>query len=268
MPERSIFLSHGAPSLILDDAPARRFLAGWGASLGRPRAVVVASAHWLTREPAVSAAPAPDTIHDFGGFDPKLYEMHYRAPGAPEVARRAADLLGAAGFAAGIDPQRGMDHGAWCPLTLIYPAADIPVVSMSVQPNRDPAHHLAVGRALAPLLAEDVLVIGSGSTTHDLRRFRRQPIDTPEAPDSRAFAEWLAQTLESGDVEALADVWRRGPHALANHPTPEHLLPFFVALGAGGGIGRRVHASATYGMLAMDAFAFGTSDGESRRSAA
>lgn len=267
MTARSIFLSHGAPSLVLDDAPARRFLAGWGATLGRPRAIVVASAHWLTREPAVSAAAAPATIHDFGGFDPKLYEMRYPAPGAPDVAADIARRLAGAGFEAGVDPARGLDHGAWCPLALMYPAADVPVVSLSIQPHRDPAHHVAVGRALAPLLAEDVLVIGSGSTTHDLRRFRRQPIDTPEDPDSRAFAEWLAAATEAGDVGALTDVWRRGPHARDNHPTPEHLLPFFVALGAGAGIGRRVHASATYGMLAMDAYAFG-SDGTSRASAA
>lgn len=266
MANRAIFVSHGAPSLILDDAPARRFLAGWGASLGRPRAIIVASAHWLTREPAVSAASTPETIHDFGGFDPKLYEMHYRAPGEPAIAKRAAALLEAAGFATGIDPKRGMDHGAWCPLTLMYPAADIPVVSMSIQPHRDPAHHIAVGRALAPLLAEDVLVIGSGSATHDLRRFTRQPIDTPEGTDSRQFADWLADRAAAGDIEALADVWRRGPHALANHPTPEHLLPFFVALGAGLGKGRRVHASSTFGFLAMDAYVFG--DGVSQRSAA
>ena len=253
----AIFVSHGAPTLPLEDGPARRFLAGWGERLGRPRAIVVASAHWTTAEPAVSAATAPETIHDFHGFPEALYRMRYKAPGAPALAADIARRLEAAGIAATIDPERGLDHGAWVPLLLMYPAADVPVVSLSVQPARDPAHHVRLGAALAPLAASDVLVIGSGGATHDLRRFRGAKPDAAATRDVAEFADWLASRTEAGDVEALTDVWREGPGARQQHPTPEHLLPYFVALGAGGGRGRRVHASTSYGFLAMDAYEFG-----------
>jgi 4,5-DOPA dioxygenase extradiol len=257
MTARAAFVSHGAPSIVIEDSPARRFLAGLGALLGRPRAIVVATAHWTTRDVAISTAAAPETIHDFGGFDPVLYRMHYRAPGEPDVAARAAALLEAAGFSVARDPARGFDHGVWTPLMLAYPQADIPVVSLSVQPRCDPAHHLAVGRALAPLLAENILVLGSGSTTHDLRRFFGQPRDAAPAADVESFATWLAGTVAADDEQSLAAVWTAAPHARDNHPTPEHLIPFHVAYGAGGGRGERVHQSVDYGVLAMDAYRFG-----------
>ncbi len=253
---RAVFVSHGAPSIVIDDSPASRFLAKLGAQLGRPRAIVVATAHWTTREPAVSAAARPETIHDFGGFDPALYKMRYAAPGAPEIAADIARRLTAAGFAPGIDPTRGFDHGVWTPLMLMYPAADIPVVSLSVQPQRDPDHHVRLGAALRPLLEEDVLLLGSGAATHDLRRFFGQAIDVPEAPDVRGFADWLCAKTEAGDVAALSDIWAQAPGARANHPSPEHLLPFHVALGAGAGHGTRIHRSSSYGVLAMDAYRF------------
>ncbi len=253
----AIFVSHGAPTLPLEDGPARRFLEGWGATLGRPSAIVVASAHWTTAAPAVSAAPAPETIHDFYGFPEALYRLRYAAPGAPALAREVARRLDAAGLGASVDPERGLDHGAWVPLLLMYPAADIPVVSIAVQPRRDPAHHVALGAALAPLAAEGVLIMGSGGATHDLRRLRGATPDAPATPDVAAFADWLASRAEAGDVAALTDVWRQGPGARAQHPTPEHLMPFHVALGAGGGRGRRVHSSTSFGFLAMDAYEFG-----------
>ena len=253
---RVVFVSHGAPSIVIDDSPAHEFLAGLGARIGRPRAIIVATAHWTTREPAVSAAARPETIHDFGGFDPALYEMHYRAPGAPELAADVARRLAAAGLAPTIDPARGFDHGVWTPLMLMYPAADIPVVSLSVQPLRDPAHHVRLGAALRPLIEDDVLILGSGAATHDLRRFRGQGIDAPEQADMREFAEWLNEKTGAGDVDALSDVWAQAPSARANHPTPEHLLPFHVALGAGAGRGQRIHRSSSYGVLAMDAYRF------------
>lgn len=253
---RAVFVSHGAPSIVLDDSPAHHFLGGLGASLGRPRAIVVATAHWTTREPAVAAAAMPETIHDFGGFDPALYKLRYAAPGAPDLAADIATRLTAAGFAPRIDPARGFDHGVWTPLMLMYPAADIPVVSLSVQPQRDPGHHVRLGAALRPLLEEDVLFIGSGAATHDLRRFFGQAIDVAESPDVRGFADWLCVKTEAGDVAALSDVWAQGPGARANHPSPEHLLPFHVALGVGGGRGERIHRSSSYGVLAMDAYRF------------
>jgi 4,5-DOPA dioxygenase extradiol len=251
-------VSHGAPTIVIDGSPANRFLSGLGTQLGRPRAIVVATAHWATRVPTVSAAAQPETIHDFGNFDPRLFTMRYAAPGAPGIAGEVAAQLRAAGLPVEIDPRRGFDHGVWTPLMLMYPAADIPVVSLSVQPSESPAHHIAVGRALRALVADDVLVIGSGAATHDLRRFRGQVNAADEAADVRIFAEWLNAATETGDEVALANIWSRAPGARDQHPTPEHLLPFHVAYGAGGGSGHRLHRSTAFGILAMDAYGFGS----------
>lgn len=254
----SLFLSHGAPVLSLTDAPARHFLEGLGQAFELPRAILVASAHWETATPRLNAVASNDTIHDFYGFPAPLYTLRYPAPGAPELAERIVALLEAAGFTAGLDPQRGLDHGAWVPLRMMYPAADLPVLQVSVQSDAGPAHHLRLGRALAPLRADGVLVIGSGSFTHDLRRFRGQPIDTPESADVTAFADWMDAALRDGREDDLLHYRDRAPFARDNHPTEEHLLPLFVALGAGGAAARaeRLHRSTTYGMLRMDAYAF------------
>jgi 4,5-DOPA dioxygenase extradiol len=257
-PDRSIFVSHGAPTIVLDGSPANRFLAGLGERLGRPSAIVVATAHWTTRVPTLSAAPSPATIHDFGDFDPRLFEMRYPAPGAPALAAQAADALRAAGLPVAIDVARGFDHGVWTPLMLMYPRAEIPVVSLSVQPQMSPAHHIAVGRALRALTSQDVLVIGSGAATHDLRRFRGARLDAPEADDVRLFAEWLNDATTAGDEAALSAIWDTAPGAHAQHPSPEHLMPFHVAFGAGDGRGHRLHRSTSFGFLAMDAYGFGT----------
>lgn len=256
--ERAIFVSHGAPTIVIDGSPANRFLSGLGAQLGRPRAIIVATAHWTTRVPTVSAAAQPETIHDFGNFDPRLFTMRYAAPGAPEIAGEVAALLREAGLPVEIDGRRGFDHGVWTPLMLMYPAADIPVVSLSVQPHESPAHHIAVGRALRALAAQDVLVLGSGAITHDLRRFRGQANAADEEADVRIFAEWMNTAVDAGNEAALADIWSRAPGARNQHPTPEHLLPFHVAYGAGGGRGQRLHRSTAFGMLAMDAYGFGS----------
>lgn len=255
-PHRAVFVSHGAPTIVLDGSPAARFLSGLGAALGRPRAIVVATAHWTTRRPAVSAAAWPVTIHDFGNFDDRLSEMRYAAPGDPALAADVARRIGAAGMECDVDPGRGFDHGVWTPLMLMYPDADIPVVSLSVQPREDAAHHVALGRALAGLAAEDVLVLGSGSATHDLRRFRGQGIDAPPVDDARRFSGWLRRAAEEGDEAAIAAVWE-APDALSSHPTTEHLYPFHVAFGAGQGRGGLLHHSFAYGILALDAYGFG-----------
>ncbi|HEY1044279.1 MAG TPA: class III extradiol ring-cleavage dioxygenase, partial [Telluria sp.] len=231
----SLFISHGAPTLAISDSPARHFLAQLGARLPRPAAILVASAHWETMGgPAVSLAERPDTIHDFGGFPRELYEMRYAAPGAPDVARAAALLLEQAGIPAGRDPSRGLDHGAWVPLTLMYPQADIPVAQVSVVHDATPADHERIGRALAPLREQGVLIIGSGSLTHNLYEFRGQPIDSPAPAWVREFAEWMKHALERGDSEALRNYRTQAPHSVKNHPTQEHLLPLYVALGAAG----------------------------------
>jgi 4,5-DOPA dioxygenase extradiol len=251
----TVFVSHGAPTLPLTPAPARDFLAGYGAALGRPSAILAVSAHWETEGPVLDAAEAPETIHDFYGFPRALYEMRYAAPGAPTLARRAAELLGHAGMPARLE-RRGLDHGAWVPLLLMYPEADIPVVQLSLQTHLGAAHQRRVGEALQPLREDGVLILGSGSATHNLGEFRGAGIDAP-APDwVTGFADWLAKTVEAGDDEALLDYRRAAPHAARNHPSEEHFLPIFTALGAAGhgAEGRRVHASTTYGVLAMDVY--------------
>lgn len=260
MTQPALFVSHGSPMIVLDPSPAHDFLAHWSRTAPRPDAILVASAHFEARGgPVLTAAPQPATIHDFGGFPDALYRMRYPAPGDPGLAARAAALLDAGGFEPRIDGARGLDHGTWTPLKLMYPDADIPVVQVSVDPTRDAAWHVRVGEALAPLRDENVLVIGSGSFTHNLRDFfgrARAPDDAPE-PYAEAFAHWARAAIEDGRTDDLLR-WNEGPFALKNHPTPEHFLPLFVALGAArAAAGRRVHGSFSYGILAMDAFAFG-----------
>lgn len=258
-PLPTIFVSHGSPMLALQDSPARRFLQGLGESLGRPRAIVAVSAHWETGgTPAVSLARQPETIHDFGGFPRALFEMRYPAPGAPNAAERVASLLQAAGVAAGRSTNRGLDHGAWVPLKLMYPEADIPVTQLSVVRGASPADHGRIGAALAALREEGVLVIGSGSLTHNLYEFRGQAVDAPVPHWVSEFEAWMKARLEGSDRAALLDYRRAAPFATENHPTEEHLLPLFVAMGAAGPAARAnlLHASVEHGVLAMDAYAF------------
>lgn len=262
MPQPSLFLSHGSPMLPLLEAPASAFLAGLGpwveAQHGRPKAILVASAHWETAVPMVNAVAANETIHDFHGFPAPLYQLRYDAPGDPALAERVTDLLAAAGLESRIDRGRGLDHGAWCPLILAWPKAGIPVLQVSVQTQLGPAHHLRLGQALRPLRDEGVLVIGSGSWTHDLRRFRGQKLDAPETPDVTAFSDWMDQAVREGRRADLLAYRREAPYAVDQHPTEEHLLPLFVAMGAGGETvqAERLHASSTHGILRMDAYAF------------
>jgi len=259
VPLPALFVSHGSPMLALQDSPARRFLDGLGQTLARPRAILVVSAHWETAGgPALSLAQQPQTIHDFGGFPRALFEMRYLAPGAPALAERAAALLEGAGIPVGRSADRGLDHGAWVPLRLMYPAADIPVTQLSVVRGASPAQHAAIGRALAPLRTEGVLILASGSLTHNLYEYRGQGVDAPVPEWVSGFEGWMKERLEAGDQAALLDYRRAAPHAAQNHPTDEHLLPLFVAMGAGGPDARasRLHASVEHGVLAMDAYAF------------
>ena len=263
----SIFVSHGSPMIALEPREAGHFMQQLGRDIetrwGRPKAIVIASAHSLTREPVLLAAPRHEAVYDFGGFDPRLSQMRYDAPGAPELATHVAALLGAAGIPAHRVNEGGLDHGIWTPLKYLFPDADIPVLPLAWPPNWSPAQLFALGQALSPLSAEGVLVIGSGSITHNLRRVfsagRVPAVDLPVTPESSAFREWFAQRVAAGDWEALFNYREQAPHAVLMHPTDEHLLPWFVAAGAGGkaGPGKRIHASFTHGDLGMDAYAFG-----------
>ena len=254
----ALFLSHGSPMLALEDSPAGRFLDGLGTALPRPRAIVVASAHYMTPAPAVGAAAAPATVHDFGGFPAPLYALQYPAPGEPGLAAEVAARLDAAGLATTVQPTHGLDHGVWVPLRRMYPQADIPVVPLSVNPLADAAAHFALGQALAGLRAEGVLVIGSGGFVHNLGDLDWQHRDVPLAPWAAAFSSWMHEKLASHDWAALLDWQAQAPHARHAHPTTEHLMPLFVALGAGGTDPEVevLHRSHELGTLALDAFAF------------
>lgn len=252
-PFPSLFVSHGAPTLVIDPCPTREFLLGLGARLGKPKAVVCATAHWTTPDPVLSSAVKPETIYDFWGFPDELYRMRYPAPGSSALAGRARDMLSQAGIGAGLDSSRGLDHGTWVPLALMYPDADVPVIQLSVQPSAAPGRHLALGRALAPLREEGILILGSGSLTHNLRDLR-----APGSPPQRyavEFAHWATQMVEAGREDDLAAYLDKGPQGQRNHPTAEHFLPLFVAMGAGGS-GRLAHDDMMFGVLSMGAFAW------------
>ena len=259
----ALFVSHGSPDTAIADTRAAAWLRQMAADLPRPKAIVVVSAHFeVSGGVVVSADPDPETIHDFGGFAPELYAMQYPAPGEPELARRIAAELKAAGFPARAADKRGFDHGVWVPLKLAYPDADIPVVSVSVDPNQGPEHHFRLGRALSGLGREGVLVIGSGSFTHNLgQAFRalragKRDIEVPAWVEQ--FTGWMGERLAANDVEALLDYRRSAPYAAENHPSDEHLLPLYAAMGAAGEGGRAklVHDSAEFGVLAMTMWQF------------
>lgn len=254
----ALFLSHGSPMLALTDSPARDFLIGLGPELGQPSAIVVASAHWETPIPTLNSVTRNTTIHDFYGFPPALFAMRYQPPGSPALATKIAALLAEAGLPSAIDPSRGLDHGAWIPLSLMYPAATIPVIQLAIQSDRDPAHHLRLGAALAPLRSDNVLVIGSGSFTHNLSRLRRDGTEAPQPPDVVAFSDWFDAAISERRTDDLLHYRTRAPYAVQQHPTDEHLLPLYVALGAGGehSTAHRLHSSAMYASLRMDAYAF------------
>jgi 4,5-DOPA dioxygenase extradiol len=227
-----------------------------GASLRDLSAIVVVSPHWQTRDVYVGGVARPQTIHDFGGFPAPLYALSYEPPGAPALAAEIVGVLAQAGVQATIDPQRGLDHGAWVPLRYLKPAADIPVVQVSLPVRMDAQGALRLGRALAPLRERGVLVVGSGSLTHNLYEFRSHVRDPEYAQD---FADWVADALERRDDEALVDYRARAPHAERAHPTEEHYLPLLVALGAStpADARARIPGGMTYGVLSMDSFGFG-----------
>jgi 4,5-DOPA dioxygenase extradiol len=257
----SLFVSHGSPMIVLDESPARSFLEAYGRAWEKPKAIIVASAHFMASGGVtLNGASAPDTIHDFGGFPGELYQIQYPAPGAPALAGRAADMLNGAGIPAHVDAERGNDHGVWTPLRLMAPAADIPVVALSIDLAQSPQWHWRVGRALAPLREEGVAIIGSGSATHNLRAFFTGQYPGGQKGDAwvQAFRDWLTDKIETGAKEELLAYRTLAPHARDNHPTEDHILPLFVALGAGDQRpGKRIHASVDHEILAMDAYAFG-----------
>jgi 4,5-DOPA dioxygenase extradiol len=265
----SLFISHGSPMTAIEPGAAGAFMQRLGpaidAAFGRPTSIVVLSAHTMTREPAVLAGPRHEAVYDFGGFDPKLRTLRYDTAGDPALASRVQQLVADAGLPIHRIDESGLDHGIWTPLCYMYPDAGIPVLPLAWVPHWSPAQQMALGDALRPLASDGVLVIGSGSITHNLRLFMnsRPAIDAPEAAQSRAFRDWFAATSAARDWDAMLAYRTRAPHAAEMHPTDEHLLPWYAAAGAGGRDHApvRLHDSAAYAFIGMDAYAFGPGAG-------
>lgn len=233
------------------------------ARYGRPRAILMISAHTSAQQPQLLAAARHQAIYDFGGFDDRLRRLRYDAAGAPELAQQVSALAGQAGLPLQLTPQGGLDHGAWVPLRYLYPAMDVPVLPLAFVADASPAHQFALGEVLAPLIKSGILIIASGSITHNLGlvfgRGGMPPIDAVELESSRAFRDWWLQRSMARDWPALLGYRAQAPFAVAMHPSDEHLLPWFIAAGAGGpdAAPQRLHASLTYGALGLDAYAFG-----------
>lgn len=255
----TLFLSHGSPMHAVSPGVVGDAWEALGQRIVRPDAVLIASAHWETSMPMVTGNPRPETIHDFGGFPRELYSIRYPAPGAPDLAARVVAMLKDAGITAGVDGCRGLDHGAWVPLRWMYPDAGIPVVQLAVQPARGTAHHLALGRALAPLRNENVLIIGSGHATHNLRDWTSHRGQSEPMRYAVDFSDWLEEKLATHDDRALVDYRDEAPDAARAHPTEEHFLPLFIAYGAAGPAPtvERVVDGYENGALSRDSFMFG-----------
>jgi len=251
----SLFISHGSPMLALQPGASGPALTRLAQQLPKPRAIVVVSAHWESRELRVGGAAKPETWHDFHGFPAELYEVQYPAPGEPQLANEIIHLLAQASLPAQLDAKRPLDHGAWVPLSLMYPKADIPVVQVSLPSQQGPALQARVGKALASLRDQGVLLIGSGSITHNLGELDWQATPDRIEPWAQDFRDWIVDKLAQHDQAALHDYRRQAPHAVRNHPSEEHLLPLFFAESAGHQL-KVEHSGFTLGALGMDIYSF------------
>lgn len=228
-------------------------------SLPAPRAVIVISPHWETDVPTVGTSSQMETIHDFGGFEPRLYKMVYPAAGCPEAAQQVAECLQRSGFFAKFDVERGLDHGAWVPLRYMFPDAEVPIVPLSIQHHEGPTHAYRVGQALAPLIDEGFMVVASGNVTHNLRDWQLSlKLNNPTPEYVVQFADWIHDRLVENDADGLLDYRHTQEAGRRAHPRDEHLLPLFSALGAAG---KEVCAKPFYRgisdtVIAMDGYAF------------
>lgn len=258
----TLFVPHGAPTFALRPGMAGAAIHRFAQQLPSPRAIIMVSAHWDTDVPVVGTATRLETIHDFWGFPEALYDLRYPASGCPEAAQMVVQALERVGLPVEQDARRGLDHGAWVPLRLMFPEADVPVIPLSLQSRGGPAQALRLGRALAPLADQGFLVVGSGSLTHNLRDFQLANLQGGATPAYvRDFADWMGARLMAGDTPSLLDYREQAPEARRAHPADEHLLPLFVAYGAGfsGEMApqvERIYAGIDDHVIAMDAFAF------------
>lgn len=260
--KETFYISHGSPTLSIDETlPASPFLKTFKDRVfsQKPSSILVISAHWETTHPTVNVVSATnDTIYDFYGFPKSMYQLKYPAPGAPALAKRVKELLIESGLKeVSEDKKRGLDHGAWVPLMLMYPEADIPVCQLSVQTERDATYHYNMGRALAPLKEEGVLIVGSGSAVHNLRTLRSSSDDSVASWASE-FDTWLKDALLDGRYEDVNHYEEKAPHAKVAHPWPEHLYPLHVAMGAAGGNAKAqlIHHSWSLSSLSYASYKF------------
>lgn len=257
----ALFLSHGSPMIVLDESPARTFLEGLSGQLpAQPDAILLFSAHHDEAIASITASARPETVHDFGGFPAALFAMRYPAPGSPELAVQVSALLDESGIANRLDEARGLDHGAWTPMMLAWPQANIPIVQLSINSRQTPEYHYRLGQTVASLRDRNILIIGSGAMTHNLQAFFRGGF----APTADAqswvtqFTDWVDATLQAGDMETLLKMKTHAPYGHDNHPTDEHILPLFAAIGAAGSHPKatKLHSSVDHAVLAMDAWRF------------
>ncbi|CAN1181040.1 Extradiol ring-cleavage dioxygenase [Linum perenne] len=262
----TFFISHGSPRLAIDHfLPASHFLKSWQHKVypfhnnPKPKAILIISGHWDTKLPSVNSVDRNDTIHDFSGFPQQLYQLKYTPPGAPKLASKVKDLLMASGFDQVVeDKERGLDHGAWMPLMLMYPEADIPVCQLSVQSDQDGTYHYNMGKALAPLRQEGVLIIGSGAATHNLEALDFSATSSVVPPWALQFNTWLKDSLLEARYEDVNEYEEKAPHGKMAHPWPEHFFPLHVAIGAAGedSKAKLIHQSWTHGSFSYASYQF------------
>jgi 4,5-DOPA dioxygenase extradiol len=254
-----LFLAHGSPMFAIQPGAAGAALSALGEALGKPRAALVISPHWETELVTVGIASQLQTIHDFGGFDPALYEIQYPAQGSPQAAREVVGALADAGLPVLSDAQRGLDHGAWVPLRYLFPRADVPIIPLSIQHHRGPEHAFRVGQALAPLIKNGWLIVTTGNITHNLRDWQQAEMGLPfDRRYPQRFSDWIHGQLISGDTAALLDYRQRQSDACRAQPRDEHLLPLVTAVGAAGSgaQARAIHRGINDHVIAMDSYAF------------
>lgn len=258
-----LFVAHGSPMVAIRPGAAGAALSALAETMDRPRAALVISPHWETEIATVGTASQLETIHDFAGFDPALYAIHYPAQGSALAAEAVVGALEAAGLPVRTDAQRGLDHGAWVPLRVLFPRADVPIVPLSLQVHGGPEHAFRVGQALAPLTREGWLIVATGNITHNLRDWRQAAMGlATDSSYAQRFSDWVNEQLISGNTAALLDYRQRQSDALRAHPREEHLLPLFTAMGAAGveAQPRVIHRGITDHVIAMDSYAFEPGD--------
>ncbi|ATO18267.1 dioxygenase [Acinetobacter sp. LoGeW2-3] len=249
-----LFISHGSPMLALNPEQVGPALERLSVNLPRPEAIIVMSAHWESNALEVNTGIRPETWHDFRGFPPQLYQLRYPAPGRPELAEQILGLLSEAGFSAYANNSRPRDHGVWMPLLHMYPDADIPVVEISLPMNMTAHDIYKIGQTLAPLREQQVLLIGSGSITHNLRELDRTGQSNVVPEWASTFRNHVVSKLTHSDYEAVLD-WPSIPYLERNHPTLEHFAPIFFSMGTGTRFSL-VHSSFSMGSLGMDIYRF------------